>query len=102
MTLMDTRRDCDYPAQVTYADGKPAPLTNYGQQLNCSAASGIIGRNIQVTLKPGESRRDEIMVSNVIDMTEPGKYLVEIWREIPKKLGPNPVKSNAITITITK
>jgi hypothetical protein len=101
ITLMDKRRDCDYPVQVQSADGKPTPLTNYGGQLNCSTGAGL-GRNILVTLNPGQSTQDEILVSNVRDMTKPGKYLVEVWRTIPKDLGPNPVKSNAITITITK
>jgi hypothetical protein len=101
VTLMDTRRDCDYPVQVTYASGEPAPLTDYGRRLNCSVGTGF-SRNIQITLKPGESAHDEIVVTNTREMTRPGKYWVAVWREIPKTFGPDPIKSNTIAITVTK
>jgi hypothetical protein len=100
ITLRDRIRACDYPVEVRYETGNLAPETNYQRQLKCNAKF-TESRNILVTLKPGESRDDEIILNQLFELSAPGNYSVQVSRAIPKELGPEPIKSNVTTITIT-
>jgi hypothetical protein len=98
--IVDRNRDCDYSVLVYDARGAQVPVTDYQRQLACNS-SFVAGKWIPITLKPGGSREDEIAVSKFRAMVQPGKYTVQILRNIPKYLGSSPVPSNVITITIT-
>ena len=98
ITLFDTNRDCDYRVEVSI-NGNPARETEYKRALRCDETM-ILERNVLVTLKPQQSTEDNIMISNLYDMTTPGTYLVRVMREIPKNLGRGTVQSNSITIAV--
>jgi hypothetical protein len=98
--LRDRIRACDYPAQVRDESGNLAPETDYLRSLKCHARFNE-SRNILVILRPGESREDEIIINQLFELNSPGNYSVQVSRSIPKELGPEPIKSNVITITVT-
>lgn len=58
------------------------------------------GTPINRTLHPGESVTQEQRVSSLYDMTQPGKYRVQVSMPVPKGLGKGRVKSNVVTVTI--
>lgn len=53
-------------------------------------------------LKPGEEISNDINLRRIYDLKQPGKYTFQVSRRTPKALGDGIVKSNIITITVTK
>jgi hypothetical protein len=53
------------------------------------------------TIQPGEADKDSVNISNRYEFDKPGKYLVQIERDLPEDLGGGVIKSNTITITVT-
>jgi hypothetical protein len=99
ITIHERNRACDYALEVRNSRGELAPETEQERQLKCGEA--VAGRNIIVTLKPGEDYEGEIYVNGLYDMTQPDKYTLQVAREIPKELGKGTVKSNIITIDVS-
>jgi hypothetical protein len=54
-----------------------------------------------VTLKPQESREEEIVVTRLFELGLPGTYSIEVWRKVPEQLG-GAIQSNVLTITMTQ
>lgn len=52
-----------------------------------------------VNVKPGQTLRDEIQVSNIFDLTIPGTYTIQLTRKDSESTAI--VKSNTITVTVT-
>jgi|SRR5882762_1666120 len=99
LTFFDTDPDCDYLAEVRDENGNLARPTDHKLLLKCN--NGLAdGRKILVTLKPQESRDDEILLNRLYQLTRPGNYSVQVSRAIPKELGGGATKSNTITIKI--
>ena len=100
VTFHETNSYCNYPLKVLDNAGKAAPPTDFMKQQGCDFADArTTGRNITVTLKPGESHVDSDMeVTEVCVISEPGEYTVEVDRKFP---GIGLVKSNVATVTIT-
>jgi hypothetical protein len=61
----------------------------------------VKGRDIIGQLKPNESIKDVIPVSQLSDMSQPGGYSVQVMWRAPKEFGDLVVKSNAVKITVT-
>jgi hypothetical protein len=101
ITLHDRIPACDYPVEVLDESGNPAPETDYQRSLNCNARL-TESRNILVTLGSQESRQDEIILNQLFKLNSPGNYSVQVSRRIPKELSPEAIKSNIVTITLTK
>ncbi len=59
-------------------------------------SKGLIG-----DLKPHTAANETIEVSSYYDMSHPGKYTIQLTRQLPEELGPGVVKSNRITVTVT-
>jgi hypothetical protein len=87
-------RDYSYILDFRNGDGDPvAKIPNKsGIPPTFSAGFG--------TLKPGESRNNEIDLSRIFDLSHPGDYALQVSRRAPKELGGGVIKSNKITITI--
>jgi hypothetical protein len=100
ITLRDRIRACDYPVQVRDESGNLAPQTDYQRSLKCNARF-TESRNILVFVRPGQSREDEIIINQLFELNSPGNYSVQVSRRISKELGPEPINSNIITITVT-
>jgi hypothetical protein len=80
--------------------GDPVPVTDYKRQLRCNG--GLTdGRRILVTLKPQESREDEIDLTSLYLVSRVGTYSVFVRRRLPEELAGRTVQSNTITINLT-
>jgi|ERR1700688_2050871 len=91
---------CDYAVDVRDAIGKLAPDTELKRESDCSKHS--TGRDIIAPLGPHESQQDTIPVSAFSDMSQPGKYSIQVTWKAPKGFGGAVVKSNIITVTVTE
>jgi hypothetical protein len=71
-----------------------------------STAPGFIppiavgGSHVRQWVAPGETWKDEITVTNLVDMTRPGRYTISLSHIDPADN--EIVKSNTITVTITE
>jgi len=100
VTFSDTNPDCDYLADMRDDKGDFVLVTDYKRQLKCYGGLSD-ARNILVTLKPHESRNDEILLTRLFVLNHAGRYSVFVKRKLPKVLDGGTVKSNTITITVT-
>ena len=62
----------------------------------------IVGSAVMGTLKPGESRETRADIAPLYDMTGAGKYIVQLSKPVSADPKNGEVKSNRITITVTK
>jgi hypothetical protein len=99
ITFSDTNRECDYKIEVIDQSSRTVPETAHKRELVCDGPL-VLNRNVLVSLKPGQSTRDEIIVSNLYQMAAPGRYTVMVMRKVPKDMGQGRVTSNSVTITI--
>jgi hypothetical protein len=63
-------------------------------------AEVLSGSGACVTVKPGETQTEGIEVSKLYDLSKPGKYTIQVERGDPESTVI--VKSNAITVTVSK
>jgi hypothetical protein len=90
---------CDYTLNVLTASGSPATETEFKKQLHCVASGLVIAnRDILVTLEPGESNTERIVLTELYDMSQPGEYSVQAERTFP---GIGHFSSNVVTVTVT-
>ena len=97
----DTNSACDYVADVRDSAGLPAPQTDYKRTLRCDARSAD-GRRILITLKPGEFREEQVIITRVCDLARPGKYSIRLVRTFPSDIGDGTVTSDPVTVAITE
>jgi hypothetical protein len=101
ITIIDTRRFCDYTVDVRNEAGDVPPMNKWRKETNCEGVE-VSGRRILRDLKPNESYSDPLILKQWYEMNQPGKYQVQIGRKIPDQLGKGWVKSNMITLTVTE
>ncbi|MFZ0819061.1 MAG: hypothetical protein WAM91_03260 [Candidatus Acidiferrales bacterium] len=100
----DDEAEAHCTVDVRNSVGDPAPDTALGLRLKGKDSKHIpfeFGSHTMVTLKPGESLKEEAVISKLFDITIPGKYSVQVIRQIPQELGGGAIKSNIIIITVT-
>jgi molecular chaperone DnaK (HSP70) len=54
-----------------------------------------------VPIQPGKTHEDSVNISNRYEFDKPGKYSIQLERELPESLGGGVIKSNTITVTVT-
>jgi len=95
--------------KVTRPNGRRVLLTEYGRSIikdvkkdeEADAGQGSATRTIRVTLKPGEKRNEQYLVSRIWDMTLSGEYKIEIEREFVAADGSKfKVRSQPVTVFI--
>ncbi len=97
ITYHNTNR-CDYSVKVLSGNGAPAPETPFKKQLDCSGGElRTTGRDIVVTLKSGESDREQIEITELYNMSAPGDYIVQVERTFPE-IGH--FRSNAVNVRL--
>jgi hypothetical protein len=102
ITFENTGSDCDYAFRVLTDTGAPAPETQHKKQLACSPGSGEsadTGMDVVVTLKPGESSSEDVLITDLYDISAPGTYAVRVVRTFPK-VGRS--RSNDVTVKVTR
>src|SRR5579884_214478 len=92
--------ESEYKTDAWDSSGRPVPFTEYGQRLNNPDALKK-GSRVSVTLGPGESLREEIVITRIFDIRTAGKYTIQVARNVPPSLGRGTVRSNKIVITFT-
>lgn len=109
-----------YQIEVRDEDGRPAPPSARVLELRrleeeaIKEGKPVLPRyrwhNIPRSLKPGESLVDEINVTDYFSLARPGIYSIWVIRPLPtsltgnapKKFWKGSVRSNTITVTVTK
>jgi len=81
-------QDSPYGLDVRLADGKAALLTERGRKWN----RPINGSGFSFGVKAGTKWNNNLVVSDIYDMTQAGKYSVQVNR--------GKLKSNTITVTV--
>jgi len=101
ITYHNTSTYCDYSVKVLTSAGALAPETPFKKQMgDCSGGElRITGRNIVVTLKPGESNSEQIEITELYNMTASGEYSVQVER-IFSDIGH--FRSNAVSVRVTQ
>jgi hypothetical protein len=74
------KAEFDYSVEVTDEQGLPVPKTEYGKSLSDRKPSMPATLWKSVTLHPGQVLTDEIIVTDLFDLTRPGNYFVSVSR----------------------
>ena len=53
-----------------------------------------------IDIGPGETHRDEISISNRYQIDKPGRYIIQVERELPQNMGGKTLRSNEIEIDV--
>lgn len=99
MALIKSNPGCDFSAEVKDANGRPVALTAAGVELSHCENRLVLGRWIQVTLKPGESTEETYPIDLYYRLARPGTYTVQLTREVlsqPKRL----IRSNEVVLNL--
>jgi len=97
-----------HDVEVRDDKGDLAPETEYHRKIKgrLPATPGKappppnVWSDILTSIKPGETRNDDLTISKLYDLSKPGKYTIQVSRfdEDTKAV----VKSNTITVNVTK
>jgi len=89
----------DYKYNVLYEDDQVVSLTKFGEIYIRAISSG--SRAIR-TISPGSEVHTELLINRLYDMSLPGRYTLEAFKEIPNPSGSGFVKviSNTISIDV--
>jgi hypothetical protein len=93
-----------YTIDVRDEHGKSAPEKDEARQAKEAMKAPntrMIRSGVTEELKPHETSRHTIDLSQYVDVSRPGKYTMQVTRQLPEELGPGMVKSNTITVIVT-
>ena len=94
---------CDNVLDVRDESDTGVPDTPLMRQMGCSSTGyAITGRDMLIFLKPTESYKFEISVSQLKAISWPGKYTIQLSRALSQNDKETIVKSNKITISVTQ
>jgi hypothetical protein len=98
----------DFEIEVRDEKGQAPPLTQPYSQLKEHPASRR-GSYSTYVLESGKSFDDDLVLTKLYKITQPGKYTVSVmrgqrpmWQLLDKEAKKNSAKSNTITITLTQ
>jgi hypothetical protein len=83
-------------------EGKPVPETKYWRILQRKEHETYTENVVSMTIHPNEEAKDDFALNKLFDLNKPGKYTLQVAREIPEALGKGLVKSNVLSLVITK
>jgi uncharacterized protein (DUF58 family) len=92
----------DYFIDVQDAHGRSVALTELGRKLRAPDAVRVTPSNVLYPVAPRATLVDEIIISQLFDLSHPGGYTIEAKRKIPDELGAGIVTSNKVTVVVTK
>ena len=91
----------DYEFDVRDERGNAVPETDLGRKLKEPPTIPMNSRNFGVYLRPNESTKETIALSDLYDLSHPGQYTIQVSRAVSNKPKDGVVKSNTITVTVT-
>jgi hypothetical protein len=92
----------DYQFDVRDDRGTAVPETDLGRKLKEPPVVPMNSRNFERYLRPNESTKETIAVSDLYDLSHPGQYTIQVSRAVSNKPKDGVVKSNTITVTVTE
>lgn len=103
LNFSDRNPVCDYPIKIRDPGGSQPQETAAKQQSRCDGTVQLIlGRNILIILKPGESFSEEITVSFLYDLRRTGTYTVQVYRHLPAEISKQDIPSNSATFVVAE
>ena len=91
--------ELNYDIDVRGSKGELAPETSFGRKLHHKEPGFTLGGSVVAYyLKPGQTHETRSYLNRVYDLSQPGKYTIQVQRRDPDSN--TIVKSNAITITV--
>jgi hypothetical protein len=89
----------DYKYNIVYEDNQAVPLTKFGEIYIRTLSSGSFAFK---TIFPGNETNTEVLINRLYDMSLPGHYTLEAFKEIPNPTGDGFIKviSNIVAIDI--
>ena len=91
----------DYQIDVRDERGTAVPETELGRKLKEPPMIPMNSRNFGIYLRPNESTKENIALSDLYDLSHPGQYTIQVSRAVSNKPKDGVVKSNTITVTVT-
>lgn len=93
-----------YQINARDAEGRPAPPSASVLRRDKRVPIYYGGSRLARTVKPGESFVDQVDVTRLYDLSQPGKYTISVARSIPPRqnLGEGLVESNTVTVTVVQ
>lgn len=92
----------DYQIDVRDERGTAVPETDFGRKLKEPPVIPMNSRNFGMYLRPNESTKENIALSDLYDLSHPGQYTIQVSRAVSNKPKDGVVKSNTITVTVTE
>jgi len=86
----DDAAEFNYVIDMHDAHGKPLAETEHHRRVKAEDSQPISHSNQIVTLKPGESLKENAILNNLYEISRPGKYLILAQRDVPQELGKGP------------
>ncbi len=100
MYMSHSLSELDYAFDVRDSQNRIPPETEFARK---SKGRAYFSNDHVFYLQPGESLpKAPLVVSKFYDLSRPDKYTIQVSRVVPKELGGGVIKSNFITITVTK
>ncbi len=101
LVIADPAIDCRMTV-LNSKNGERLPVSdNFRKSQNGLKEGRASVRNVLKTLKPQETYQEAIEVSGFYDLERPGRYTVQVERDMPAELGKGIVESNTIRVTVT-
>jgi len=92
----------DYEIDVRDERGTPVPETDLGRKLKEPPVIPMNSRNFGKYLRPNESTKETIPLSDLYSLSHAGQYTIQVSRLMSNKPKDVVVKSNTITVTVTE
>jgi hypothetical protein len=92
ITLPAEYEDYGYLVDVSDSTGAAAQETDRGREWKMGQGMRQVTSGIAVPLAPGKTARCELVISDLYDLSYPGKYTIRVHR--------GPVTSNLIALTL--
>jgi len=91
--------EAGYRIEVVNERGKNPPETKYQRVVKGEADDILVSSPVGFTVQPGKTFEDAMIANKFYDLSQPGKYKIQVQRTEPAT--GILVKSNTITVTVT-
>jgi len=95
--------EMNYQIEIRDERGKTPPITAFSRELNEKHHGW--GSYLSYALEPGKSLEEDLVITQLYALREPGKYTIKLARgkrPVWQDLKQDTVKSNTITVTVTR
>jgi hypothetical protein len=99
VTYHNTNPFCNYSFTVLNSVGEAVAETDFKKRLSCGDGQfQLSGRDKPVTLKPGDSSSENLLLTEQYNFARPDDYSIRVNRKFP---GIGDFSSNVVNLTVT-